>query len=37
MDALPAWLDDRLPLIAMEIDKAKERAHEKALREAERG
>lgn len=34
---MPAWLDTCLPLMASEVDKAKEAAHEKAMRDAERG
>jgi hypothetical protein len=37
VDEIPAWLDAWLPLMAEEVDAAKEKAHEKALREAERG
>jgi hypothetical protein len=37
VDELPAWLDARLPLIAREIDKARERPNDQAVRDAERG
>ncbi|MFI1165656.1 hypothetical protein ACH4UM_19075 [Streptomyces sp. NPDC020801] len=37
VDEIPAWVDARLPLMAMEVDAAREAAHEKAMRDAERG
>ena len=37
VDNLPAWVDTWLPLMAAEVDAARETAHEKAMRDAERG